>query len=160
MIQQLIDMRETVRHVIFIDLRKEYYSLDRECCIDILAVYGVDPRTIHILQTYWVRNQMAWDHHGSAFQSHCGVTQGYPLSPMIFNVVIDAVIRNWVTLVGTRQRAPDEMAWERQSSPYWRSSTLMTDLSHRPRAPAFRERLTPWRASLTGWASRTKREKR
>ena len=28
-----------------------------------------------------------------------GVTQGYPLSPIILNIVVDAVIWNWVALV-------------------------------------------------------------
>ena len=39
----------------------------------------------------------------SSLQSHCGVTQGKPLSPMIFNVFVDAVIRHWVTVVGGGQ---------------------------------------------------------
>ena len=30
--------------------------------------------------------------------SNSGVTQGYPLSPTIFNVVVDAVVRHWFTL--------------------------------------------------------------
>ena len=29
----------------------------------------------------------------------CGVTQGNPLPPTLFNIVIDAVIRHWVTVV-------------------------------------------------------------
>ena len=28
-----------------------------------------------------------------------GVTQGYPLSPSIFNVMVGAIIRNWVGMV-------------------------------------------------------------
>ena len=36
----------------------------------------------------------------------------------------------------------------------------MTDSSHHQRVPAFRERLTPWWASLTKWASRPKRGRR
>ena len=37
-------------------------------------------------------------HYGPVFQSHYGVTQGYPLSPKIFNVVVDAIIRHLVTV--------------------------------------------------------------
>ena len=36
LLQQLIAMRETVLHVIFIDLRKSYDALDRERCLYIL----------------------------------------------------------------------------------------------------------------------------
>ena len=38
-------------------------------------------------------------YYGTAFQGECGVTQGYPLSPTIFNVVVDAVVQHWVTVV-------------------------------------------------------------
>ena len=33
---------------------------------------------------------------GTAFKGARGVTQGNPLSPTIFNVVVDAVVRHWV----------------------------------------------------------------
>ena len=59
------------------------------------------PRTLLILQTYRVRLQMAakaWGHYGTAFQIHRRATQGHPLSPTIFNVVVDYVIRHWVTV--------------------------------------------------------------
>ena len=35
---------------------------------------------------------------GTGFKGERGVTQGYPLSPTIFNVVVDVVVRHWVTL--------------------------------------------------------------
>ena len=33
------------------------------------------------------------------FKVHLGVTQGHPLTPTIFNMVVDAVICHWVMLV-------------------------------------------------------------
>ena len=39
LLQQLIAMRETVLHTIFLDLHKEYYALDREHCLYILTGY-------------------------------------------------------------------------------------------------------------------------
>ena len=36
---------------------------------------------------------------GRPFKGYQGVTQGKTLSPMIFNVVMDAVIHHWVTVV-------------------------------------------------------------
>ena len=38
-----------------------------------------------------------WGYYGTAFKGERGVTQGYPLSPTIFNVVVDAVVPHWVT---------------------------------------------------------------
>ena len=41
----------------------------------------------------------AGGYYRTAFQGAQGVPQGDPLSPTIFNVVVDAVVRNWVTVV-------------------------------------------------------------
>ena len=37
-------------------------------------------------------------YYGEAFKGSRGVRQGDLLSPTIFNVVVDAVVRHWVTL--------------------------------------------------------------
>ena len=65
--------------------------------------------TLCILQTYCARIQMtekAEGHYGTVFHIHHRVTQGEPLSSTIFNVVVDSVIRHWVTVVGSPRRAP------------------------------------------------------
>ena len=106
LIQQLIAIRETFLHSIFLDLCKASGDLYRYQCLVILDVYGVGPRTLRILQTYWVWIQMAskaGGQYGPVFQSHRRVTQGVPLSPIIFNVIIDTVIRHWVKIVGGTQ---------------------------------------------------------
>ena len=36
-------------------------------------------------------------YYGTAFKGERGVTQGNPLSPTIFNAVMDAVVYHWVT---------------------------------------------------------------
>ena len=45
-------------------------------------------------------------YYRTAFQGVHMVTQGDPLSPIIFNVVVDVVVRNWVTVVvaGSEER--------------------------------------------------------
>ena len=40
----------------------------------------------------------AGGYYGTGFKGERGVTQGDPLSPTIFNVVVDVVVHHWVTL--------------------------------------------------------------
>ena len=41
----------------------------------------------------------AGGYYGTDFQGARGVAEGDPLPPTIFNVVVDAVVCNWVTAV-------------------------------------------------------------
>ena len=45
-------------------------------------------------------------YYGSPFKGYRGVTQGYPLSPTIFDMLKDAVIRHWVILVEGEEVEP------------------------------------------------------
>ena len=54
-----------------------------------------------LLRTYWGKSTIvarAGGYCGTSFKGARGVTQGDPLSPTIFNVVVNAVVRHWVTL--------------------------------------------------------------
>ena len=68
-------------------------------CLEILESYDVGPSARRLLKTYWRRLTMvarAGGYYGEAFKGERGVTQGEPLFPTIFNVVVDAVVRHWV----------------------------------------------------------------
>ena len=70
--------------------------------LDLLAAYGVVPRTVRLIRTYWDRLTMvakAGGYLGCPFKGYQVVTQGDPLTPTIFNVVVDAVVRHWVMVV-------------------------------------------------------------
>ena len=41
----------------------------------------------------------AGGYYGTAFQGYRGVTQGDPLSPTIFNIAVDAVVRHQVMMM-------------------------------------------------------------
>ena len=71
-------------------------------CLIFLAAYGVGPRTIRLLWIYCIRLTMvarAGGYFGRPFKGYRGIIQGDPLSPKIFNVIVDAVIRHWVVVV-------------------------------------------------------------
>ena len=95
LLQKLAALREEVLYMIFLDLHKAYAALDRSRCLKILEGYGVGPRACRILRTYWSWLRMvarAGGYYGAAFTGARRVTQGYQLSPTIFNVVVDAVV--------------------------------------------------------------------
>ena len=74
-----------------------YDALDRSRCLEILEGYGVGLKARNLLQTYSHRLTMvaqAGGYYGKEFRGEIGVTQGDPLSPTIFNVVVDAVVRH------------------------------------------------------------------
>ena len=95
LLQQLAAMREEVLYVIFLYPTKSYNALDRSRCLEILEGYGVAPRPRRLLTTYWRHLTMvarAGGYYGKAFKGERGVTHGDPLSPTIFNLVVDAVV--------------------------------------------------------------------
>ena len=79
-----------------------YYALDRERYLDILTGYVVVPRNVRLLWRYWDHLIMvanAGGCYGNPLEGYQGVTQGDLLSPMLFNVVIKALICHWITVV-------------------------------------------------------------
>ena len=97
LLQQLVALREEVLYVIFLDLHKAYDTLDRSRCLEIVEGYGVVPKARRLLTSYWHRLNMvarAGGYYGTAFGEERVVTQGNPLSPTIFNVVVDVVVRH------------------------------------------------------------------
>ena len=85
--------------MIFLELAKVYDALYRSRCLGILEGYGVGPGARRLLSNYWRRLTMAaraGGYYGTAFKGERGVTLGDPLSPTLFNVVVDAVVWHWL----------------------------------------------------------------
>ena len=82
--------------------------MDRSRCLDILEGYDVGPRAFRLLYRYWERLKMVdraeggGVYYGQTFRGVIGVTQGDPMSPTIFNVLLDAVVHHWESLVAER----------------------------------------------------------
>ena len=101
--------------MIFLDLHKAYNALDRSRCLEILEGYGIWHRARNLLKQYWHRLTMverSGGYYGKAFRGERGVTQGDPMYPTIFNVVVDTVVRHWVQGVLEELEARGEMGQE------------------------------------------------
>ena len=67
-----------------VTLRKSYDALDRERVLDLITAYGVGPRTVRLLSTYWDLLTMvakAGRYFGHPLKGYQGFTQGDPCTP-------------------------------------------------------------------------------
>ena len=51
--QELTSVDNNPLFLVFLDLRKAYDTVDRECLIQILEVYGEGPRLCVLLENFW-----------------------------------------------------------------------------------------------------------
>jgi hypothetical protein len=84
--------------MVFLDLKKAYDTLDRDRTLKILEGYGVGPNLRRFIEKIWEGDTMVpkqSGYFGKPFQASRGVRQGDIVSPIIFNIVADAIIRDW-----------------------------------------------------------------
>ena len=97
--QQLLYLELKPFYDVFLNLWKAFDAMDWESCILLLEGYGVGPRMIRLVCGYWCDAIMvcwAAGYYGQAFKAGRGVTQGGTLSPKLFNIVVDAVVWEWM----------------------------------------------------------------
>jgi hypothetical protein len=83
---------------IFIDLTKAYDTLDRGHTLSLLEAYGIGPHIHSIIQAVWDLETVVPKSgrcFGIPFPAWRGVRQGDIISPIIFNIIVDAVVREW-----------------------------------------------------------------
>ena len=86
--------------MVFIDLKKAYDTLDRAQALRILEAYRVGPNLRLIIQTVWDGDTLVprqSGYYGRPLKARRGVRQGDIISPLIFNIMVDAVVRHWRT---------------------------------------------------------------
>jgi exonuclease III len=83
--------------MIFLDLKKAYDTLDRDRTLQIMRGYGVGPNICNIIAQTWAMDKMVPKQAGfyaEPFATSRGVRQGDIMSPTVFNIVCDAIIRH------------------------------------------------------------------
>ena len=89
-------------YLLFIDFSKAFDSLDREVMRKLLKHYGVPQKIINIILALYDSCQCSVIHKGKlspAFPVNTGVKQGCLLSPIIFTLAVD-----WIMKQSTRER--------------------------------------------------------
>ena len=95
-------------------VREAYDSLDIGRYMEILRGYGLVPKLQRLLQRYWDGQKVypkAGKLFGCPFNTERRVTHGDPVSPTIFNIVVDAVVRSDVLEVCGPQEAQHGFGW-------------------------------------------------
>jgi hypothetical protein len=83
--------------VVFLDLKAAFDSVDRAALWKCLTIKGVPPKVIRLLKTLYANSRGRVRVYGKLspeFNTSSGVRQGCPLSPFLFNFVIDMIMEH------------------------------------------------------------------
>jgi hypothetical protein len=97
--QQLAWRDQCPLYEIYVDLKKAYDATNKGRMMEILKAYGVGPKLLRLQNSFWENAKLvcrAGGCYGSPLAAKRGVTQGGPLSLLMFNVCVDAVVREWL----------------------------------------------------------------
>ena len=94
--QQLAHIEQVPFYGVSIDLKKVFDAIDWERCLLILEGHGVGLNMRQLIRLFWdeaTNECQASGNYGAPFKAGCGVTQGGPLLAKLFNIMVDAVVR-------------------------------------------------------------------
>ena len=100
--QQLAHLKQRPFFGVFIDLKKAFDAMDRGRCLTILALHGVGPQMLRLIRNFWETAMdvcRAKGNYGRPFKAGRAVTQGGALSAKLFNILVNAVIREWMRIM-------------------------------------------------------------
>ena len=95
--QEIASIEQDPLFLVFLDLRKAYDTVDQDRLLIKLKGYGAGLCMCGILETFWDCQQVVTRQNGFhrlTFSATMGTMQGELMSPTLFNIVVDNVIRN------------------------------------------------------------------
>lgn len=84
--------------IVFVDFKKAYDSIDRRTLFNALEEFGIDRKTREIIKQTLTDTISKVKFHGEVsdpFEIKTGVRQGDGLSPILFNIILEKIMRNW-----------------------------------------------------------------
>ena len=105
--QELASLDREPLFLVSLDIRKAYYTVDRESLVQTLEKYGAGTCVCQLLETFWAYQKVVPRHngyHGPAFPATRGMMQGSLLSTTLFNAVVGNFIRTWLVMTVEDQR--------------------------------------------------------
>ena len=84
--------------ITFVDFKKAYDSIDRDSLIEILGELGLDKKTTNIIKETLTETKSKVKFMGEqskTFKIDTGVRQGDNLSSLLFNCVLEKIVREW-----------------------------------------------------------------
>jgi hypothetical protein len=97
-LRQILEHRHCFQRptmVVFLDLKSAFDSVDRQALWQCLSIKGVPPKLLSLIQLLYTNSRGRVKLFGklsSEFATFSGVRQGCPLSPFLFNFVIDLMM--------------------------------------------------------------------
>lgn len=98
-LRQILEQRHEFRratYMAFVDFAAAFDSVDRSGLWEVLASYGVPPHIIRLIKSLYRRTTCkikVYNQLSDAFEVVTGVRQGAVLSPLLFNIAIDWVLK-------------------------------------------------------------------
>ena len=85
----------------FLNLSKDYDTVDRGRLLTTLEGYGAGPRMCRILEVFWDQQEVVTHQNGyhvPHFKENWGTTQGGLISPTLFNLIVNNTVKNWLSM--------------------------------------------------------------
>ena len=97
MVQELKSMDQEPLFLVFLDLRKVYYTIYCGCLLTTLEGYGAGPHMCRLLAIFWEQQKAITcqnRYHSLDSKATKGTTQSGIISPTLFSLIVNNMVGN------------------------------------------------------------------